>query len=263
MAHHKQQAGVVDLASVEDPALVPRAVAASLGISVLNDDPLGSITACLRSQCLFIVLDNCEHVIGSAATFAERPGELIGKDELMALAWPHAHLAESNLKVHIGTLRKVLGKRPNGQEYIATTNGRGYRTRRRCPSIWARRPAAGPRRVVQRPSSRAAAHLRLARRLQTAQRIALLPGTRVDGRQSEHLPCVVRKVVDIADLQRFSANHGHTDGRLREPGFPLSRGHDDLLQGVCVRLIRQHGAGDTHRQHANQRERRRPDGTRL
>lgn len=56
----------------------------------------------------------------------ERPGELVTKQELMARAWPRMVVEESNLKVQITALRKVLGEGPRDQRYLTTVTGRGY-----------------------------------------------------------------------------------------------------------------------------------------
>jgi predicted ATPase/DNA-binding winged helix-turn-helix (wHTH) protein len=61
------------------------------------------------------------------AALVERPGELVSKSELMARAWPNTVVEESNLKVHIATLRRALGEGRLGQRYVATVSGRGYR----------------------------------------------------------------------------------------------------------------------------------------
>lgn len=57
----------------------------------------------------------------------ERCGELVNKRELIARAWPDTHVDESNLKVNIAALRKVLGEPADAPRYIATVTGRGYR----------------------------------------------------------------------------------------------------------------------------------------
>ncbi len=57
----------------------------------------------------------------------ERPGELVGKAELVSRAWPNTFVEESNLKVNVAVLRRVLGDAPDGTPYIATVSGRGYR----------------------------------------------------------------------------------------------------------------------------------------
>lgn len=53
-------------------------------------------------------------------------GRPVGKAKLMDLAWPGQEVEESNLSVQIATLRKVLGLRPDGREWIATVPRVGY-----------------------------------------------------------------------------------------------------------------------------------------
>src|SRR5215470_6316714 len=57
----------------------------------------------------------------------ERAGELITKDELISRVWPDTFVEESNLKVNVAALRRVLGDRQEAPRYVATANGRGYR----------------------------------------------------------------------------------------------------------------------------------------
>jgi predicted ATPase/DNA-binding winged helix-turn-helix (wHTH) protein len=60
------------------------------------------------------------------AALVERPGELVGKDELIARAWPKTYVEEANLKFQVSTLRRALGDGQGGHRYIATVSGRGY-----------------------------------------------------------------------------------------------------------------------------------------
>jgi predicted ATPase len=62
----------VDLAQVEDPALVSFALAAVLGIPVQSEDPLAVVVAYLQSRSQLLILDNCEHVITAVSDVAER-----------------------------------------------------------------------------------------------------------------------------------------------------------------------------------------------
>ncbi len=57
----------------------------------------------------------------------DRPGELISKKELLASVWPDVHVDDAALRVHISGLRKALGPRPGGGQYIVNVAGRGYR----------------------------------------------------------------------------------------------------------------------------------------
>lgn len=54
-------------------------------------------------------------------------GEVVTKDELIDAAWPGAVVEESNLSVQIAALRKLLGKAPDGADWIATVSRIGYR----------------------------------------------------------------------------------------------------------------------------------------
>ncbi|SFJ66112.1 Transcriptional regulatory protein, C terminal [Sphingomonas sp. NFR04] len=58
---------------------------------------------------------------------AERPGEVVSKRELRARTWPDTFVGDGNLKVHVASLRKVLGEVVEAPSYIATVTGRGYR----------------------------------------------------------------------------------------------------------------------------------------
>src|SRR5204862_7797828 len=60
------------------------------------------------------------------ATLLQRPGEVIGKDELISLTWPKTFVEDANLKIQISALRRALGDGQGGNRYIATSPGRGY-----------------------------------------------------------------------------------------------------------------------------------------
>ena len=54
-------------------------------------------------------------------------GRVVEKDELMAAVWRNTHVEEGNLAVHVSKLRGKLGKREDGEPYIETKTGLGYR----------------------------------------------------------------------------------------------------------------------------------------
>src|SRR5260221_11141455 len=60
------------------------------------------------------------------ATLVERPGEVIGKDELISRTWPKTFVEDANLKIQVSALRRALGDGQGGRRYIATIPGRGY-----------------------------------------------------------------------------------------------------------------------------------------
>ena len=78
-------AWLVELAAVPDPAQVPSAVVAALGVRPPPGVPATeALTRVLARRQLLVVLDNCEHVIGAAA---ELCGELLRAcDDLRILA---------------------------------------------------------------------------------------------------------------------------------------------------------------------------------
>src|SRR5580692_9474643 len=62
----------MDLAALTDPQLVPTAVASALGFMLQTQDPLVGLLAFIGDKKILLVLDSCEHVIGVAASLAER-----------------------------------------------------------------------------------------------------------------------------------------------------------------------------------------------
>src|ERR1700745_2087248 len=57
---------------------------------------------------------------------AERPGEVIGKNELIDRVWSDVKVEEGSLRVHVAAIRKALGDGKFGNRYIANIQGRGY-----------------------------------------------------------------------------------------------------------------------------------------
>src|SRR3984885_13321727 len=57
---------------------------------------------------------------------AERPGEVIAKQELMDRVWSDVTVEEGSLRVHVAAIRKALGDGQFGNRYIANIKGRGY-----------------------------------------------------------------------------------------------------------------------------------------
>jgi TolB-like protein/Flp pilus assembly protein TadD len=61
------------------------------------------------------------------AALLEARNAVVTKADLMERGWPGLSVEEGNLAVQIATLRKVLGTRPDGGEWIATVARVGYR----------------------------------------------------------------------------------------------------------------------------------------
>src|ERR1700745_3541203 len=57
---------------------------------------------------------------------AERPGEVIGKKELIDHVWSDVTVEEGSLRVHVAAIRKALRDGQFGNRYIANIKGRGY-----------------------------------------------------------------------------------------------------------------------------------------
>jgi predicted ATPase/DNA-binding winged helix-turn-helix (wHTH) protein len=70
IAEYEHGVWLVDLAPVGDPRLVPTAVATVLGLEVRTEDQLPGLVASLKDKRMLLLLDNCEHVIDAAASFA-------------------------------------------------------------------------------------------------------------------------------------------------------------------------------------------------
>lgn len=80
------------------------------------------------------VLFEGDHIVrlGSKAieiliALVEQAGELVGKRELVEIAWPDTFVVEANLTVQIAALRRALGEDEAANQYIVNSPGRGYR----------------------------------------------------------------------------------------------------------------------------------------
>ncbi|HUC66719.1 MAG TPA: winged helix-turn-helix domain-containing tetratricopeptide repeat protein [Stellaceae bacterium] len=124
----------------------------------LSDDPeeirFGRFRFDLRRRCL---LHDGEPVeLGGRALdvlhlLASAEGAIVSKDELMAQLWPGRAVAENNLHVHISALRKALDEHSEGETYIITVPGRGYRLTHPSGSQRAASSAPPPARPLPLP----------------------------------------------------------------------------------------------------------------
>jgi len=76
--------------------------------------------------------DNTQVRLGGRAldilcVLASAGGAIVTKDELMARVWAGVVVEENNIQVHISALRKALEEDGNGESWIVTVAGRGYR----------------------------------------------------------------------------------------------------------------------------------------
>ncbi|HWJ73944.1 MAG TPA: winged helix-turn-helix domain-containing protein [Kaistia sp.] len=63
---------LVELAALRDPALVPNAIAAAIGLSAHSANMLAALCSALRDTSMLIILDSCEHIIDGVATCVDR-----------------------------------------------------------------------------------------------------------------------------------------------------------------------------------------------
>src|SRR5271154_4653408 len=64
---------------------------------------------------------------GTLLVLVRRGREVVSKEELLKEVWPDSFVEEANLSQHIFKLRKALGDTLEGERYIVTLPGRGYR----------------------------------------------------------------------------------------------------------------------------------------
>lgn len=73
-AHGSYRDGIwlVELANLNDPALIPQAIATALGVrDSPGQPPLDALLAALHTRQLLLILDNCEHLIDASARMGQ------------------------------------------------------------------------------------------------------------------------------------------------------------------------------------------------
>ena len=73
------------------------------------------------------VLSLTPKALDTLIVLVENSRHIVTKEELMNRVWPDIYVEETNLAQHISMLRKVLGEREDGGQYIETVPKRGYR----------------------------------------------------------------------------------------------------------------------------------------
>ncbi|MBL8189011.1 MAG: alpha/beta fold hydrolase [Acidobacteria bacterium] len=73
------------------------------------------------------VLSLTPKALDTLIVLVEHSRHIVTKEELMNRVWPDIYVEETNLAQHISMLRKVLGEREDGGQYIETVPKRGYR----------------------------------------------------------------------------------------------------------------------------------------
>src|ERR1700733_7810253 len=57
----------------------------------------------------------------------DRAGDVVSNQELIARVWPDTFVDESNVRVHLASIRKALREGREQTRYIVNVPGRGYR----------------------------------------------------------------------------------------------------------------------------------------
>jgi DNA-binding winged helix-turn-helix (wHTH) protein len=65
--------------------------------------------------------------LGILLALVERAGETVSKNELLERVWKNCVVEDGTLRVHIATLRKILGEGESGGVYVENVSGQGYR----------------------------------------------------------------------------------------------------------------------------------------
>src|SRR5260370_27215236 len=113
MRTSSSEVGVVDLAAVSNERAIsfgPFRLVPTQRLLLEDDNPVR-----VGSRALDIL-----------TALVERPGELVGKHELMSRVWQGTFVEEGNLKFQVGALRRALGDGRGGRRDIPTSSGPGY-----------------------------------------------------------------------------------------------------------------------------------------
>ncbi|MFN0109515.1 MAG: alpha/beta fold hydrolase [Blastocatellia bacterium] len=73
------------------------------------------------------ILSMTPKALDTLIVLVENSRHIVTKEELMNRVWPDIYVEETNLAQHISMLRKILGERDSGGQYIETVPKRGYR----------------------------------------------------------------------------------------------------------------------------------------
>jgi predicted ATPase/DNA-binding winged helix-turn-helix (wHTH) protein len=97
-ASYRDGVWFVDFSRVTSPQLVPSVIATLLGLAVPSGDAMPAVVAHLQDKNMLLVLDNCEHVIETAAAAAEQIST--GAPDVHILATSREPLRAAGERVH-------------------------------------------------------------------------------------------------------------------------------------------------------------------
>ena len=187
---------------------------------------------------------------------AERPGEVVGRDEILATVWAETYVSKAVLKVSVRAIREALGDDAESPRYVETVGRKGYRfvgglseeERAAATANAEKRRATTPRPDEPRPAmvgrNDARADLRewLRRAIDGSRQVVFLTGEPGIGKTTllEHL---------LADIRRTGAAwvaHGQCLEQYGEgePYLPileaLGRLATEDTTGDVLRILRRH-----------------------
>lgn len=130
------------------------------GTAVLREYQFGAFhldTRERRLSCGGEVIPLRLKVFDTLLVLLENAGHLVTKEELLDAVWPETTVEENNLNHNVSVLRKALGERATGQQYIETVARVGYRfaapvetiAARERPSVSSPSPAAKGRQEIR------------------------------------------------------------------------------------------------------------------
>ena len=90
-------------------------------------------------------------VFDTLVVLLENAGRLVTKQELLDAVWPETAVEENNLNHNVSVLRKALGDRATGQQYIETVPRVGYRFAAPVEIVASIEPPPSPQPALARP----------------------------------------------------------------------------------------------------------------
>jgi len=84
IGHYRDGIRLLDLAPLNDPAMITAHLATLLDLALHDGEPMNSLATCLRERQMLLVIDNCEHLIDAIALLCE--GILRGAPQVHILA---------------------------------------------------------------------------------------------------------------------------------------------------------------------------------
>jgi predicted ATPase/DNA-binding winged helix-turn-helix (wHTH) protein len=198
-----------------------------------------------------LLLANRPVHIGSRAyailvALVERAGTIVSADDLMRLVWPGMAVEEANLRVQLGSLRKVLARGEGGSDAIKTVPLRGY-----CFILPVARSKVGPEaQAVGEPKHNLPAPLtptvgrgetiELLSKSLTDHRLVTIIGPGGIGKTTVALAVARRSLMLFADGIRFVDFSSLTEPRLvagaLATAFGISVLSEDSIAGLVAHL---------------------------